>query len=422
MNTSHSVIPINLKVVLALVFVWAWLFAAQLQASPRMPTDSTEVLERLPLRPGDKSARELADLRAAVVLAAKQASGDPLPATQLAERYYDLAVARGDPRYVGYADAVMAPFALSQAPAVLAMRGQLRQYRHDFEGAQADFANALRADPQFASAHAWRGAIFLVQANYTAAETECEALKALRRVTLYGGCIGLVRAYGGQMETGFAALQRALDETQEAGNRLWLLARMGEVAAWRGQAAKAEKYYRAALALDIEDGYLLAAWSDFLLDQNRPAEVVKWLAKWETSDGLLLRLALAETALKLPAANAHVQALADRFAAARMRGDTTHRAEEARFELQLMGNSAASVAIAAANYKVQREPRDARALFEAAIAARDVAAAQPVRDWLMTSGFEGAQLRQLGLNSAQAKEGVAASMPTPSTVHPLPKP
>ena len=133
------------------------------------------------------------------------------------------------------------------------------------------------------------------------------------------------------MEAGSAALQRALDETRDAGNRLWLLTRLGEVAAWRGQPEEAEKHYRAALALGIDDGYLLAAWSDFLLDRQRPAEVVKWLAGWEASDGLLLRLALAETALKLPAAKAHVQALADRFAAAKVRGDTTHRAEEARY-------------------------------------------------------------------------------------------
>ncbi|MBK6338002.1 MAG: hypothetical protein IPF60_20620 [Betaproteobacteria bacterium] len=59
-----------------------------------------------------------------------------------------------------------------------------------------------------------------------------------------------------------------------------------------------------------------------------------------------------------------MQALADRFAAAKVRGDTTHRAEEARFTLQLAGNPAAAVAIAAANYQVQREPRDARALLE----------------------------------------------------------
>ncbi len=396
--------PVNSRyLIIGKVFVLACvnLFPSAAFAAPRVPTDPGEVLERLPMRPGDNTARELASLRAAVIRAAKEAPADPLPATQLAERYFDLAAARGDPRYVGYADAVMLPFALSQSPAALSMRGQLKQYRHDFAGALSDFANALKADPQFASAHAWRGAIFLVQADYVAAKAECDALQALKRATLYGACIGLTRAYGGELEAGSSALQRALDETHDAGNRLWLLTRLGEVSAWRGQPAQAENFYREALALGIDDGYLLAAWSDFLLDQKRPAEVVKWLAAWETSDGLLLRLALAETALKLTAAPAHTRALADRFAAARMRGDTTHLAEEARYELQLAGNAAAALAVAAANYKVQREPRDARPLLEAAINAKDSAAAQPVRDWLRSSGFEDPYLRQLGAASAQ---------------------
>ena len=409
MKISHPFKPLYSKVFAVFGLAGAFLSPFELLAAPRLPTDPAEVLERLPMRPGDATARELASLRAAVTRAARETPATTLPATLLAERYYDLAVARGDPRYVGYADAVMAPYAQSQAPAVLAVRGQLRQYRHDFDGALADFADALKADPQFAAAHAWRGAIYLVQAKYPAAEAECVALQALGRSTLYGGCIGLVRAYGGQMEAGFAALQRALDATEDTGNRLWLLTRLGEVAAWRGQAAKAEQYYRRALALGVDDGYLLAAWSDFLLDQKRHAEVVKLLASWEASDGLLLRLAIAETALKLPSALAHRQALADRFAAARMRGDTTHRAEEARYELHLAGNATAALAVAAANYNVQREPRDARALLEAAIAARNAAAAQPVRDWLQSSGFEDLHLRQLGVMSAQVPPTPAAS-------------
>ena len=422
MPTSHPVKSRNLKVFAIFVWIWALLAPISGLSAPRVPTDSAELLERLPIRPGDATARELADMRAAVNRAAKDAPADALPATLLAERYYDLAVARGDPRYVGYADAVMARFDQSMSPAVLAMRGQLRQYRHDFEGALADFSNALKSDPQFASAHAWRGAIFLVQANYPEADGECEALQRLGRSALFGACIGMVRAYSGQLEAGSAALQRALNEANDIGNRLWLLTRLGEVAAWRGQFDKADQYYRSALALGLDDGYLLAAWSDFLLDQKRPAEVVKWLANWEASDGLLLRLAMAETALKLPSAKAHVQALADRFAVAKARGDTTHRAEEARYELQLAGNAAASLAVAVANYKVQREPRDARPLLEAAIAAKDAAAAQPVRDWLQSSGFEDAHLRQLGATSAQAQVTLPAGVPSSTVSKAAPKP
>ena len=104
-------------------------------------------------------------------------------------------------------------------------------------------------------------------------------------------------------------------------------------------------------------------------------EVVKLLAPWEASDPLLLRLAEAETLLQLPTAQAHVQALDDRFAAAKLRGDTTHRAEEARFQLRLLSNSALAVQLATANYQVQKEPRDLLVLLESALAARDTAAA-----------------------------------------------
>lgn len=355
------------------------------------------------MRPTDSSARELAALRAEVNQAATKDPRNELPATRLAQRYFDLALERGDPRYVGYADAVIRPFATTDSAPLWAVRGQLQQYRHGFVPALASFAAALKADPQFAAAHAWRGAIFLVQADYPAALRECEALQSLQRLALAGGCLGLHSAYTGHLKAALAHLQQALSATQDPGNRLWILTRMAEVLAWQGQPAAAEQAYRQALALGLDDGYLLAAWTDFLLDQKRPAEVVKALEKWESSDGLLLRVALAETQLASPKAAAHTQALADRFAAARQRQDTTHRAEEARFLLVLKRDTAQALEIAAANYQVQREPRDARILLEAAVAARDARAAQPVRDWLQSSGFEDAHLRRL----AQSLAGTA---------------
>ena len=402
---------INCYIRPAWISIFALLFLPPLVAlsQPRIPTDVAEVLERLPMRPTDASALTLAELREAVRRDAKQSPADPRAATRLAEHYFDLAMALGDPRYVGYAEAVIKPFTQAKSAALFSVRGQLRQYRHHFDEALNDFASALTIDPQFASAHAWRGAILLVQANYSAAQQECTALQALGRGHLYGGCQGLALAYGGQMEAGFETLRRTLQATQNDGNRLWLLTRMAEVAAWRGQTQQAEQHYLEALALMLDDGYLLAAWADFLLDQKRPAEVLKWLAKWQASDGLLLRLALAETQLKRPAAAAHVQALDDRFAAAKLRGDTTHLAEEARFQLQLRGNASVATRLAAANYAVQREPRDARVLLEAALAAGDGAAAQPARDWLKSSRFEDAHLRQLGQATAALPELATAS-------------
>jgi Tfp pilus assembly protein PilF len=204
-----------------------------------------------------------------------------------------------------------------------------------------------------------------------------------------------------------------LVQARDDGQRLWLLTRLGEVSAWQGQSARAERHYRDALALGQDDGYLLAAWTDFLLDNKRPAEVVKLLAAWEASDPLLLRLAEAETLLQLPAAKAHVQALDDRFAAAKLRGDTTHRAEEARFQLRLRGNPALAVQLATANYQVQKEPRDLRVLLESALAARDTAAAQPGRNWLQSTGFEDARLRALMAQTLQLPQAAVKPASAP---------
>jgi hypothetical protein len=96
-----------------------------------------------------------------------------------------------------------------------------------------------------------------------------------------------------------------------------------------------------------------------------------------------------------------VQALDDRFAAAKLRGDTTHRAEEARFQLRLRKNAALAVQLASANYQVQKEPRDLRMLLEDALAAKDTAAAQPGRDWLQSTGFEDARIRALAAQTLQ---------------------
>lgn len=370
------------------------------------------------MRPGDTREKELAALRAAV----RTAPEDAAAAVKLGEYWYDLAMAKGDPRYVGYAEALMAPHfnhaTRGKLPDVLTLRGQLRQYRHDFAGALADFSAVIQSHPDFAAARAWRGAILLVQARYPEALADCEVLKTLGGAqgqdTLTAGCFGLAQAYGGKLADAQATLERALAKVTAPGNRLWLLSRLAEVMHWRGDAQAAEKHYRAALALDIEDNFLLTSWSEFLLDQNRFDDVVKLLSGWETSDTLLLRLTLAESALKLPTTAAHVQSLRDRFAAARARGDTTHQADEARFELHLGNNPARALELAIANFKDQREPRDARTLLEAAIAAGNVAAAQPARDWIAASGFEGANIRKLGADSANAggrTEPVAPAKP-----------
>lgn len=364
-------------------------------AAPYVPRDDAAVLERLPVRPSDPVAAEIRRLR--VEVAATPA--DPAPAVRLARRYFELAMAQGDPRYVGYADAALRPWYRSadRHAGVLTVRGMLRQYRHDFDGALEDLANAAEREPQNPEPHAWRAAIYMVRADYPAARRECAVLHELSSELHAAGCTAYVDATTGKTRTAYEQLNaaRARNAQASAGMQLWVHTRLAEMA-WRiGDTRAAERHFREALGLDVADNFLLAAYADFLLEQGRAAEVVALLKDWARSDTLLLRLALAERALKLPSADPHVRTLAERFADAARRGERLHLQEEARFLLDLQGDARGALAAAEENWKAQREPRDAAVLLDAALAARDPRPAVPALEWMNSSGFEHPGMRRI---------------------------
>ena len=110
---------------------------------------------------------------------------------------------------------------------------------------------------------------------------------------------------------------------------------------------------------------------------------------------LLLRLALAGKQTKDANLAAWSAALTARFDAARLRGDTVHQKEEARFALHVLGDAARALPLAVANFVSQREPADARLLLEAALATKRRSAAEPALVWLRSSRIESRLLRAL---------------------------
>jgi hypothetical protein len=371
-------------------------------AAPRTPALSSEVLTQLPVKANDPQARQIRQYQSTL----RQSPTDVQTISDLAQLYFDIALEIGDPRYVGYAEALVMRYPNALPPELLFVRGLLRQYRHAFPQAIEDFGLALTAKPDMAEAHAWRAAIFLVQADYAKAKMECAALGRLRANTLQAGCSGLALAYNGNLAMGYRELERGLANSTNPSNRLWLFTRLAEVAHWQGNLALAEKNYRNALGLGLKDAYLLAAWSDFLLDQKRSKEVIQLLLPMQASDPLLLRLDLAYQQLAAPETQAISKKLEERFNATRFRGDSTHLAEEARFQLYLAKDPSSALKLAQANYAVQKEPRDARILLEAAQAAKSPEGASAVKQWLKESGFEGFRIHpQTGLLSFSKEAG-----------------
>ncbi len=364
-------------------------------AAPFTPTSDQQVLERLPSRATDPRLREMVDLR-------RRLSANPRDlelALALARRYYDEVAAEGDPRYIGYAQAALAPWWDAPDPPVdvRVLRAVLRQFSHQFDAAVKDLTAAVDLAPSHGEAWAWLAAIAMVQARYADARTACERMAAMASPLIAVACRAQVDAATGRAPAGAAALQAALQQAGDAApaERLWALTRLAETEERLGRHAEAEAAFRRALALGVTDGYLLAAYADFLLDRGRPAEVLTLLQGRERSDLLLLRLALAAQLTKAPEAARWSADLGARFDAARLRGDSVHEKEEARYALALLGQAPRALVLARSNFAVQREPADARVLMEAALAARDSAAAAPALKWLADAGLQSAVLQAL---------------------------
>ena len=367
------------------------------QAEAYLPKSDTQVLATVPARASDPRARELVALREAW----RKDPKDVDAAVRLAHRYFDEVAAEGDPRYVGYAQAALQPWwALPDPPTdVRVLRAMLLQFDHRFAPALADLDAALLEEPDNGVAWSWRTAILLVLADYSKARQSCEQMAPLTTPLVATACRAQVDGLSGHAAPAAAALHAALNVQRDASaaERLWCLTRLAELEERRGEFAAAEAAFREAITLGVPDVYLLAAYADFLLDRGRAAQVLTLLKDSERADVLLLRLAQAAKVLRDPTAERYAREMAARFDAARRRGDTTHRKEESRFVLAVQGNAPRALTLAQENYAVQREPVDARILLEAALAARNAAAAKPALDWLAASGIESVALQPLAV-------------------------
>ncbi len=377
-------------------------------AAPFVPPNDTDVVETLPAK-ADPAVRRVESLRQQ--LAARPT--DTALRLDIARRYFDLAMAQGDPRYVGYAASALQPLAMAVTPppGYWLLHGMLRQYSHDFDGALQSLEKAAQADPTSGEPHSWRAAIFMVQARYPEALQACQLLAPLTSPLASAGCTAYARAANGELATAYAALTLALaaEPGASAELQLWQRTRLAEMALRLQRPTEAEGHLKAALKLGVTDQFLLGAYADFLLDQQRPAEALQLLKGWERSDVLLLRLALAGQALQHPEAANWASQLRERFGAAAQRGDRLHEQEAARFALDIDKQPAQALKLAQHNYTSQKEPRDAEVLMRAALAAQQPSAAQPALDWLRTSRHEDPHLQRLAaqLTAAARAQGGA---------------
>ena len=375
-------------------------------AAPYTPADGSAVIEQLPRR-ADATQMALRGLRQQLTARPQ----DLALATGLAQRYIALARSETDPRYLGYAQAALAPWWRQAAPPlpVRLLRATILQSTHHFDAALLDLDAVIAQEPANGQAWLTRATVLTVQGDYTKATAACARLSALTTQLVTVTCLANIASVTGRAASSERLLDMTLRRSAGAAPELesWALSLLAEMATRRGESTLAEARYKTALAQQPRDSYLLGAYADFLLDRQRPQDVVKLLKDQQRIDALLLRYALALQSLpgQQTAFLAAKAELAARFNAAMQRGDTVHQREQARFTLFLQRDVPAALQLAQKNWAIQKEVPDMRILLEAALAARSYGAAQPVLAWIAANGVEDEALqrlvRQLGPQDGQ---------------------
>lgn len=351
--------------------------AHRAHAGPYIPSSDNKVLAELPtgIHFADVSARQLAQNRVDVAI-------------PLAQFYIRQSRSSGDLRYLGYAQAVLAPWVTQEPPLpdVLVLQATLQQSRHEFSASLTTLERALKVRPSDPQARLIQAAVLRVLGRYPEATAACEEFSRVAAPRLGTLCLQSLRGLNGQLESAYTALTQLPPQGWLSSEESWLYSELGEMAVRLGRDDEAQRWFQQDLHLAPMDFYVRAAYADLLLRQGRPADVLALLQGQESLEPLLLRIAIAQHQLHDPRLSQSSARLKAAFAAEEQRGEAVHRREQARFLLEVEEQPRLSLAAALENWAVQREPDDVLVLVSAAKAAGNAGAAQPAFEFVRTAG------------------------------------
>ena len=340
----------------------------------------------------DKEAAVLAELSAGTrhtdVSARRLARGRVDVAIPLAQFYIQQSRLSGDLRFLGYAEAVLAPW-MKQSPPnpdVLVLQATLQQSRHEFSASLATLDQTLLVRPADAQALLIRATVLRVLGRYAEAGAACGQFSRLVEPRLAALCIQGLRGLNGHLESAYSSLSQLSTQGWLSSEKSWLYSELGEMAVRLGRNEEAERWFQHDLDLAPTDFYARAAYADLLLRQGRPRDALSLLRGQESYEPLLLRIAIAQRQLHDAALEQSSTRLRAAFTAELQRGEAVHRREQARFLLEVEDQPDLSLAAALENWRVQHEPDDVLVLVQAANAAGKPEAAAPAISFVQAQG------------------------------------
>jgi tetratricopeptide (TPR) repeat protein len=353
------------------------------RAAPYIPASDAQVLAELPAgaRHAGTPARALTATRLDIALPLAQ---------------FDISRARttGDLRFLGYAEAILAPWMTQPtvAPQVLVLNATILQSRHAFDASLGELDRAVQASPNDAQAWLTRAIVLRVLGRYSEAMLSCEHMAGAADPAVTALCTQSLRGLTGHLQEAYAAIGALASQELPPQVRAWRYSELGEMAERVGNDEAAEHWFREGLQIAPEDFYMRTACADLFLRHGRAAETLQLLAGHESMEPMLLRIAIAHRQLRDGAGSQAEALLSGAFEVEQQRGDAVHRREQARFMLDVKQQPAAALAAAEDNWRVQREPDDVLILLRAAQAAHQASAAAAALHFVKQTGLQDVRL------------------------------
>lgn len=360
----------------SLLLLLAVVAVSQAAGRDLTPASADQVIEKLPAR-----VRSITSSPETAAIAARQA--------------ITLARQTADTRYLGRAQATLAPWwDKKDAPVELAvLQATVLQSRHEFNAARVVLSQVLKREPNHAQGWLTMATIERLSGNYPDALLACDQVARAGAVLYSQACkFETISLQGGQ-DQARRGLQDLRRQTMNTSVQAWLMSLQAENDERAGKDLLAWTGYQASLAL-AQDGYTALAAADLLLRTQRPQEAKTLLSGQPNSDAVLIRRAQAAKMLQDSGWHAIAKEVQERFAALALRGDTpaTHAREQALAYLWLDTEGTRALQAAKLNLTLQKEPFDWwLAMASAKLAGQNVET-QELRTQVKNLGLSDARL------------------------------
>jgi tetratricopeptide (TPR) repeat protein len=244
---------------------------------------------------------------------------------------------------------------------------------------------ALTLQPADTNARLSRATILTVRGDYAAARADCQQISAQNRPDIGFLCLATTQILTANGPGYAKRLQAILSRPGLLDPQLhgWAMGLIAEIAIHQGDRPLAMTQLQAVLAdnpLALRERVMLA---DLLLADGAPQAAMDLLAAAPDTDGVLIRRVQAARAIGDSTTEARLAAILDkRFKLNLDLGLNAHAREEGLYFLTVAHDPALALTRASVNWALQHEVEDAVLLLDAAEAAGQPDAAQPVRDWM----------------------------------------